>query len=244
MIPNIEIEVNQIIGYGCPDSYQVLVIYDNHVLEEQTTNSPFLQGQFAERLENKWRVEWDEQAFLQLVAESRLASPICDGCNQPTRNIGKESSYIGAKVFCSACKDVCIPLYRNQLRQEGEERNRKLEEDRIAKQKALHDRIHEILAGAFHWKDNWFFKRQSDGSVRIMKHNSEHYPQYGDGTEVHEFLYPDLVIPDKEWASIVCVVSNLGTTSDRYSKALAFHNYEEAQCKSDNLKPPILKVEY
>jgi hypothetical protein len=49
----------------------------------------------------------------------------------------------------------------------------------------------------FHWRDGWWFKRLADGSVRVV---------HGDTT---------LVIPENEWASIVCSVSALGEAGQR-----------------------------
>lgn len=58
----------------------------------------------------------------------------------------------------------------------------------------------------FHWRDGWNFCRQSDGSVHVVR----------DGMA-------NIVIPPKEWASIVCAVSEDGETNARWNAAQDFH---------------------
>lgn len=62
----------------------------------------------------------------------------------------------------------------------------------------------------FHWRDGWHFKRQDDGSVRV-------------NYIVGEWLYQSLIIPENEWASIVCSVSSLGETGERWEQSRRFH---------------------
>lgn len=58
----------------------------------------------------------------------------------------------------------------------------------------------------FHWRDEHFWMRLPDGSVR------------------HRWPGGESVIPPNEWASIVAVVSANGEGGVTYRQALAFHN--------------------
>lgn len=76
----------------------------------------------------------------------------------------------------------------------------------------------------FHWKDNLFFGRKADGSVRVLKfdlHPAD-WPRADEpGTPAPTML--DLTIPAAEWASIVSSVSKSGETSESYEAARALH---------------------
>lgn len=65
----------------------------------------------------------------------------------------------------------------------------------------------------FHWRENWYFQREPDGSVHLRHFN-------GAETSVPD---TDLTIPATEWASIVASVSKDGENGDTYRAALAFH---------------------
>jgi hypothetical protein len=65
----------------------------------------------------------------------------------------------------------------------------------------------------FHWANGWIFKRLDDGSVRLRKHNGSH----------ETVPVAEAIIPAREWASIVCSVSKLGETGERWNKAQDFH---------------------
>lgn len=67
----------------------------------------------------------------------------------------------------------------------------------------------------FHWKNGWYFKRESDGSVRIRK------VEHASGLDM-----VDAIIPPAEWASIVCSVSRDGETGERWNQAQDFHGRE------------------
>lgn len=75
----------------------------------------------------------------------------------------------------------------------------------------------------FHWQDNIYFGRKSDGSVRILKLKGtpQEWP-------VAEGDYPDveidLTIPDSHWGSIVASVSHAGEKDRRWYQAMEFHN--------------------
>ena len=63
-------------------------------------------------------------------------------------------------------------------------------------------------AGEFHWTGSWYFKRMPDGAVRIRN------------TSLGGIV---ALIPANEWASIVCSVSQLGETGERWNQAQDFH---------------------
>lgn len=77
----------------------------------------------------------------------------------------------------------------------------------------------------FHWKDNWFFGRLSDGSgsVRIMHwiKPPKAWPIADLGPQEDTDL--DITIDAHSWASIVSSVSEIGEGGGRFYKALAFH---------------------
>lgn len=93
----------------------------------------------------------------------------------------------------------------------------------------------------FHWNDNFYFGRCTDGTVRIVKFDSPRSPHAmwkhgegvtsptqwpdaeGDFNDVKVVL--DVRIPAAQWASIVASVSKKGE-SGRYHEALHFHQDE------------------
>ena len=72
---------------------------------------------------------------------------------------------------------------------------------------------------AFHWKDNWYFERLSNGGVRIYH---EERANKGEG----EFPEYDtcLDIDPDSWASIVASVSKRGETGETFRQAREFHD--------------------
>lgn len=68
--------------------------------------------------------------------------------------------------------------------------------------------------GGFHWRNDTYFKRLPDGSVRVRTWRRAHdgFPTFDDRT-----------IPAAEWASIVCSVSADGETGERWNAAQDFH---------------------
>jgi hypothetical protein len=68
--------------------------------------------------------------------------------------------------------------------------------------------------GGFHWKNDTYFKRLPDGSVRLRVWRVGHdgFPTYDDRT-----------IDPASWASIVCFVSAEGETGQRWNAAQDFH---------------------
>jgi hypothetical protein len=65
----------------------------------------------------------------------------------------------------------------------------------------------------FHWRDDIYFLRQSDGDVKVTS-----YWQYNNCPQERRW-----VIPADEWASVVASVSAQGETSESWQKAKKFH---------------------
>lgn len=73
----------------------------------------------------------------------------------------------------------------------------------------------------FHWRDNIFWKRLDDGSVRLAFFMTRASGKAHDGD--YDEPVRELIIPAAEWASIVCSVSREGETGDRWKQAQSFH---------------------
>ncbi|WAZ20154.1 hypothetical protein STRCI_001253 [Streptomyces cinnabarinus] len=65
----------------------------------------------------------------------------------------------------------------------------------------------------FHARDNWFFRREDDGSVRILAPDSI-------GPGAHQAVTLDA----DTWASVVASVSGGGETSESFQAARSFHD--------------------
>lgn len=64
----------------------------------------------------------------------------------------------------------------------------------------------------FHAKGGWYFRREEDGSVRILAPDSS-------GAGAHQRVDLD----PSTWASVVASVSVSGETAETYRAALDFH---------------------
>ena len=71
---------------------------------------------------------------------------------------------------------------------------------------------------AFHWKDNWYFERLDDGSVRI--YHEENYIDRDTGIKEYDVCID--IDPDS-WASIMASVSVRGDTAEAFQEAKEFH---------------------
>lgn len=69
----------------------------------------------------------------------------------------------------------------------------------------------------FHSKNGLFFEGLSDGSVRIRK-------TYDERDIRADNVVMDVTLSDAAWASVVCSVSEVGETNERWKSALEFHN--------------------
>lgn len=67
----------------------------------------------------------------------------------------------------------------------------------------------------FHARDGWFFRRESDGSVRILAPDS-----LGPGAHQCVTLDPDT------WASVVASVAASGESGETFRAAQRFHGSE------------------
>lgn len=92
----------------------------------------------------------------------------------------------------------------------------------------------------FHWQDNFFFGRCSDGAVRLVKFNSTRAPHAlwkheGGVTSMTEYpdadgefndvtVVLDVRIPADHWASIIASVSAKGEDGGRFHEAQKWHN--------------------
>lgn len=78
----------------------------------------------------------------------------------------------------------------------------------------------------FHWQNNWYFGRTSDGSVRVIKlagsRAPDTWPNVAD-PPLRDFGTVDLMIDASSWASIVSSVSK-GGESENYLAAVALHD--------------------
>lgn len=68
------------------------------------------------------------------------------------------------------------------------------------------------LREGFHARDEWYFRRGEDGSVRIVAPDSM-------GPGAHQVV----TIDANTWASVVAAVSVGGETADTFTRALQFH---------------------
>jgi hypothetical protein len=80
------------------------------------------------------------------------------------------------------------------------------------------ERVADAETG-FHNRDGWFYKRLDNGVVRIS--HVLHPPIFGR-------LVEQFCIPENEWASIVCSVSEAGETSERWMAARRFHGLRDS----------------
>lgn len=68
----------------------------------------------------------------------------------------------------------------------------------------------------FHFRNGLYFRRNEDRSVTIKQMKRNHVDETEASFEV--------TIDENSWASIISTVSNGGETSDRFYKALQWHN--------------------
>lgn len=73
----------------------------------------------------------------------------------------------------------------------------------------------------YHWRDNMFWKRLPDGSVRIALFATRFSGAALEGDDDEPVR--EWVIPPNEWASIVCAVSQEGENGQRWEEAQDFH---------------------
>lgn len=79
----------------------------------------------------------------------------------------------------------------------------------------------------FHLKDNHYFGRKLDGSVRILRFSADatKFPpgEWPDADEPYPEALFDLTVEPDGWASIVASVSVYGEAGGRFYEARRFH---------------------
>lgn len=201
-------------GYGGPPSWSLRVTYENILLDEESFSSEFGLGEGMARLKRKWRKAWTSSTFQRAIKGKLAASRLCDHCGGNT--IDGASSCLN-KIFCKKCQKF-IPEYQERYRLEcGESERIRVAEAEEAESERLAEMARQ-LSGAFHWRDDWYFRRMDDGSVRMMHRKRGGY----------EYLDVDMIVPSNEWASIVCSVSSDGETGERWNVAQDFHGRQHS----------------
>lgn len=78
----------------------------------------------------------------------------------------------------------------------------------------------------FHARDNLFFQRYQDGSVRILKLTLNATMTFNDVAQAKipaHLIELDMTLDKNAWASIAASMSARGETGDTFYAALAFH---------------------
>jgi hypothetical protein len=211
MQKDIRIDIGFVEGYGAQGYYWGRVTCDNVLLERLKSYSEYDLAEAAQGAKNKWSREWTPDEWKEALIGKEQASSLCSVCGGHT--LDGSSSCVNM-TFCIDCRPR-IEEFKQKYRDEIAESNRKYElQAKEARERRSAD-VQSTLAGAFHWRDGWNFKREADGIVRVML--SETTP---DG---EEYLKTNLTIPPNEWASIVCSVSALGETAERWNAVQDFH---------------------
>jgi hypothetical protein len=213
MKPEITIKIQHYPGYGHSPEWEIFAIWENTLLDSKLVGSEFEAGRVEGQFRSKWEKSWSKQAWEKATRNKKAASRLCDHCGGYTLD-GCISCV--EKIFCYKCESF-IEQYKKEYsdkvaasRLASDQQQAKFKEERRKK-------VDAKLYGAFHWRDNWFFKRQPDGSVAVMR-KQMFYKEDND-----YYLSPELSIPSNEWASIVCSVSEDGETSERWDAAQDFH---------------------
>lgn len=201
-------------GYGAPGYAWCRAVCENRQLERIECSENDLSLELY-KLKQKWS---EPPASLETF---ELASQWCDHCKGDTL---EGSISCVEKVFCRKCEpfiDGYKDAYKKRMAASEQELNARAESQKLAHIAAVEAR----KSGAFHWKDNWFFRRTADGSVNLFH-------------AVEEYLHPDLVIPQNEWSSIIAQCSAHGEINGGWERALKFHNsVPSAQESTTNEQP-------
>lgn len=207
--PKITITSGEVPGYGGPGYHWVTGVYDNRRLFEVQSQSESAAAIQGERERVKWEKRWPSRAkFLAAIKHKKLASPLCSNCGKPGGNSSCLDKRWCSRPECRRAMEDAIAEYER-----SQERRKVDDEARHAQEKKDRIRKCDETATGFHWRNGWYFKRQPDGSVRIIHRE----------TPTSEWLRVDLLIPAPEWASILCGVSAAGETADRWDAAQDFH---------------------
>lgn len=208
--PKIRIDSGTVEGYGGPGYSWVRVSYENILLDEARLGSERDLGRKEAELTARWEREWDKLAFSAAIEGKPQASRRCDHCGGDT--LDGQISCLN-KTFCRPCDKAGIienykTSHEEERRRAADERESKRADEQRERHEAYQVRLADIRSG-FHWRDNWFFGRMPDGSVRVARITADRVTE--------------IVIPAPEWASIVCSVSSEHETGERWNAAQDFH---------------------
>lgn len=78
----------------------------------------------------------------------------------------------------------------------------------------------------FHYSDNLFFGRMSNGSVRILKFKGKP-PEWPLAEGLYEDAILDVIVDQHSWCSIIASVSSFGEPSGGFDRAKEFHGIVE-----------------
>lgn len=212
MRKKIRIDQGHVEGYGGPGYYWARVSCDNILLEEFKSRDSGDIAVSVHKANEKWSKNWTIDAWNKATKRKKRASALCSVCGGDTLD---GSSGCVNMTFCKKCQPR-IDEFRAKYNEDVEGARRARE---LMLQKDNDKRTNETratLAGAFHWKDGWHFKRTKDGSVRVMRPDVMPMSK-------EEYLKIDVTVPPNEWASIVCSVSAGGETGERWEAARQFH---------------------
>lgn len=205
MDKKLEILVSHLPGYGSPAEWHVSAVYDNRLLETLVCGSEMSAGEARAEL----RAKWTQQVVGADLSALPLFSPLCSHCGLDCRSGGDDASSCLDKMWCyrPECRKALNEAIAESKRQE--EARRVADQNRQAAEREERLRRADEAKTGFHWRDNWFFKRMPDASVRVSQVTGEWFTQ--------------LEIPANEWASIVCSVSVHGETGERWEASQDFH---------------------
>jgi len=210
--PKLTIRSGSIQGYGGPGYdwtrgvYHSRLLFDVHASYDSAT--VLLERQ-------KWERAWPSEGdFRAAIANKVLASPVCSNCALPTEGEGSTGPvscldrHWCKRPACVSVMEATRVAYREGAERQRQEWNARQESDKQERIRQLDE-----ATKCFHWRDGWYFRRNPDGSVRVMLREG---PQ-------SEWLRVDVTVPANEWASIVCSVSVGGETGERWEQAKRFH---------------------
>lgn len=211
-------------GYGGPAGCRVQGVYKNKVLFEQSSRGSKYDEQlavWADRQVRKFQDAAKSSAFEAMLARKKQAFPLCSHCGEPARASVSclNKTWCENKKECQAALEAAKVAYDEKVARDRTDSDRRMVEGQRQRNAAALDAV----ASAFHWRDSWFFRRQNDGSVRVMRLRKATYDHLPEGAKESIWLEPDVTIPPNEWASIVASVSDRGESDGRWQEALDFH---------------------
>lgn len=209
--PKIDIRAGRIQGYGGPAVNWTKGVYNNrrlYYIESTDESDCAIRG---ERERIKWEKLWiSEEVFHSAIAKKKLDSPICSNCGSPT---GTGGSSCLDRAWCD--NQECREALDSSIEEYEQAQERRKVDDATRRDRERQNSVRKLdeLTKCFHLLDGWFFRREEDGSVRIMHRE----------TPTSEWLRVNISIPADAWASVVCSVSSIGENAKRWEEAKEFH---------------------